>query len=231
MLNKIVAEILAAQEPLQVLALCTKKEIERLKVIGLPITTEDCFLSMQQLKASRLAAESLHQGKHRLQVLGITPNEENTTEEERALIYAMLVRCRKVISCRDKLEDMLKYDDREGWYTYKQEYETKVLDTYKMTWRDKIVYPYNIVDNIKEYNKDEGYILKALYTHLSERKPGHINEGDAAMANKLRKMFSDIGLAILNPQIILVGDIEADEELTAVLKKYSKLPNIKIIKI
>ncbi len=231
MLENIVAEILAASKPLQVLALCTKEEIERLAVMGLPISTEDCYLSMQQLKASRLAAEALHQGKHQLQVLGVVPDEITTTEAERALIYAMLVRCRKVISCRDKLEDMLKYDDREGWYTYKQEYETKVLDTYKMTWRDKVVYPYNIVDNIKEYNKDEGYILKALYMHLSQRIPGRINEGDALMTNKLRKMFSDIGLAILKPEIILVGNIEGKEELSAVLKKYEVIPNIKIVKI
>ena len=66
----------------------------------------------------------------------------------------------------DKLEDMLKFDDREGWNEYKAAYENKVLDIFKATWREKDVYPYNIIDNIKEYNKNESYILKQLYWHL-----------------------------------------------------------------
>lgn len=122
------------------------------------MSCEDSLLSMQHLKMARLEAERRHKLNEGLQVFTITPEPVQATEAERALIYAMLVRCRKVISCRDKLEDMLKFDDREGWNEYKAAYENKVLDIFKATWREKDVYPYNIIDNIKEYNK-----MKAIF--------------------------------------------------------------------
>ena len=149
MLKQAIQEIMALKGNQQVLALCTRAEVEQLQKLGLPVNTVDNYLSMQHLCC---AQAELQQG---MQVLAVTPDTEITTEAERALIYAMLIRCRKVISCRDKLEDMLKYDDRDGWYSYKATYETKVLDLYKATWQDKVIYPYNIVDNIKKYNKEE----------------------------------------------------------------------------
>lgn len=155
-----------------------------------------------------------------LQVFTITPEPVQATEAERALIYAMLVRCRKVISCRDKLEDMLKFDDREGWAAYKQEYENKVLDAYKATWRDAEVYPYNIIDNIKEYNKNESYILKQLYWHLAERTPGKVNGGDAKMINELRKMFCDLSVSLLQADVVVVSEGLEDAELLALASKF-----------
>ena len=151
----------------------------------------------------------------------VTREEPQATEAERALIYAMLVRCRKVISCRDKLEDMLKFDDREGWNEYKAAYENKVLDIFKATWREKDVYPYNIIDNIKEYNKNESYILKQLYWHLAERTPGRINDGDARMINELRQMFSDISISLLAPDTVLVGDVAQDAQLAALAEMFA----------
>lgn len=210
-------ELLAMNKSKQILALCTKEELTELIALGLSIKDEDNYLSMQHL---RIAQEALNDKE--VHAFAVIPNEEETTEAERALIYAMLVRCRKVISCRDKLEDMLKYDDREGWYDYKQIYETKVLDVYKATWRDRMVYPYNIVDNIKKYNKDESYILRDLYLHLSERTPGKINADDAEMARQLRKMFSDISISMLNPDMVLVGKNLADENLIELASHYEQ---------
>lgn len=222
--NKIITDLMHREEPTLVLALCTQEELAQLQSLGLPVAAEDTFLSMQHMKA---AQASLSEAK--LQVLAVTPNAELTTEAERGLIYAMLVRCRKVISCRDKLEDMLKFDDRQGWYNYKAAYEEKVLDIYKATWRDINVYPYNIVDNIKAYNKEESYILKALYQHLSERKPGQINPGDAEMTNALRKMFSDISLSAMQPDVVLVGAIDAVPELAKAAECYAE--TAKIVKL
>lgn len=223
MINEKITELLQTKEPLVVLALCTKAEVEELQKAGLPVEGTDTFLSMQHLKTAQAKLK-----QNMLTVLAATPNEAITTEAERALIYAMLVRCRKVISCRDKLEDMLKYDDREGWYDYKAEYETKVLDMYKATWRSVDIYPYIIVDNIKKYNKEESYILRDLYYHLSERTPGKINPGDVEMTNQLRQMFTDIGLNMLQPDVVLVGDIDEDKALKAALEHY---PEAKIIKL
>ena len=220
-MNTAAVAALLAEKKQRVLVLCNENEIAGLQAQGLPVSCEDSLLSMQHLKMARLEAERRHKLNEGLQVFTITPEPVQATEAERALIYAMLVRCRKVISCRDKLEDMLKFDDREGWNEYKAAYENKVLDIFKATWREKDVYPYNIIDNIKEYNKNESYILKQLYWHLAERTPGRINDGDARMINELRQMFSDISISLLAPDAVLVGDVAQDAQLAALAEMFA----------
>ena len=215
-----VTALLAGKEPVRVLVLASEKEAAELADLGLPVNTVYSSLSMQHLASAKLAAERMLGKAGRLQVMTVTREDPQATEAERALIYAMLVRCRKVISCRDKLEDMLKFDDREGWNEYKAAYENKVLDIFKATWREKDVYPYNIIDNIKEYNKNESYILKQLYWHLAERTPGRINDGDARMINELRQMFSDISISLLAPDTVLVGDVAQDAQLAALAEMF-----------
>lgn len=213
-------KFLAQPEPVLGVVICTEAERAQLAAAGLPVASEDTTLSMQHLALARIAAARLHGDVKGAQLVTITPAGEVVNPAERALIYAMLVRCRKVISCRDKLEDMLKYDDREGWSAVKAAYETKVLDMFKATWREKTVYPYNIIDNIKEYNKNESYILKQLYWHLSERTPGKINPDDMQMIRELRQMFSDISVSLMKPAAVFVGDVQQEElmQLAAVLQ-------------
>ena len=218
--ESVIAELMSSKEPLRVLVLAAKEELPALSAFGLPICAEDSSLSMQHLASARLEAQRLHGTAPLVQVQTVTPEEPQATEAERALIYAMLVRCRKVISCRDKLEDMLKFDDREGWAAFKAEYETKVLDMFKATWRDALVYPYNIIDNIKEYNKNESYILKQLYWHLAERTPGRMNDGDARMINELRQMFSDISVSLLSPDVVLIGNVQGNVQLEALAESF-----------
>ena len=216
----VIAELLASKEPLRILVLGSEGDIKRLAALGLPVTSEDSSLSMQHLVNARLDAERRQGSAGVVQVLTVMPETEQATAAECALIYAMLVRCRKVISCRDKLEDMLRSADCESWAAAKAAYETKVLDVFKATWREKDTYPYNIIDNIKEYNKNESYILKQLYWQLAERTPGRVNDGDAQMINELRQMFSDISLSLLAPDIVLAGNIAGDEKLAAALELY-----------
>ena len=218
--ESVIKELLASKEPVRVLVLAQKNELPALQALGLTVQQEDSSLSMQHLNSAHLAAERLHGTAPLLQVLTVTREEQQATEAERALIYAMLVRCRKVISCRDKLEDMLKFDDRKGWAAFKAAYETKVLDMFKATWRGALVYPYNIIDNIKEYNKNESYILKQLYWHLAERTPGRVNDGDARMINELRQMFSDLSAELLTPDVVLVGDVRGDAQLEALAERF-----------
>ncbi len=208
---------LAQQGKLLGVVLCTEVEREQLTRAGVPVSGVDTTLSMQHLILAHLNAEALNKP----QLLVLTPEEQDVTAAERALIYAMLVRCRKVISCRDKLEDMLKFDDREGWQAVKAVYENKVLDVFKATWREKDAYPYNIIDNIKEYNKNESYILKQLYWHLRERTPGVINAGDMAMMRELRQMFSDISVSLLCPDVVFVSGVQ-DAQLFALAENFKQ---------
>ena len=104
-----VTALLAGKEPVRVLVLASEKEVAELADLGLPVNTVDGSLSMQHLASAKLASERMLGKAGRLQVMTVTREEPQATEAERALIYAMLVRCRKVISCRDKLEDMLKF--------------------------------------------------------------------------------------------------------------------------
>lgn len=226
-----ISELLHDNKKQRILVLCNEDEIAGLQAQGLPVKGEDSFLSMQHLEMARLEAERRHGLNEGLQVFTLTPAPEQTTAAERALIYAMLVRCRKVISCRDKLEDMLKFDDRAGWAAYKQEYENKVLDVYKATWRDEEVYPYVIIDNIKEYNKNESYILKQLYWHLAERTPGQVNDGDARMINELRKMFRDLSVNLLGTDIVVVSEGLEDGELLALATRFMWQGEARVVRL
>ncbi len=217
MRTDMIKELLQQEAEQDVLLLCSACELQQLEA-ALNIRLTDTSLSMQHMQQAALAAGRLHKTLCGTQLLVVTPEADTVTLAERALIYALLVRCRKVISCRDKLEDMLKFDQRQEWAACKAVYETKVLDLYKATWRDELVYPYNIVDNIKEYNKNESYILKQLYWHLAERVPGKVNAGDMAMMRQLRQMFADLSLSLLKPQLVLAGDVGEEGQLPAVLK-------------
>lgn len=211
--------ILAAERPQLALLLCLAQELETLRAEGLAVSAEDTLLSMQHLRAAAVKLEQ--RAGVAGQLVAVTPSPTVPEAAERALIYALLVRCRKVISCRDKLEDMLSADARVTWPQVKAEYEQKVLAIYKASWRDADVYPYNIVDNIKEYNREEAYILRELYQHLSERCPGEVNAGDAAMIAKLGQMFSEISRRLLQPQLVLMSAAEQDKQLLELAAYYA----------
>lgn len=217
-------KLLVGQGSGTVLLLCNEEELRELQ-----LDYQDTTLSMLHLHLGGLWEKQDDTVDHRSTVLALTPQTKAVTLAERALIYAMLIRCRKVISCRDKLEDMLKYDDWEGWPQAKAAYETKVLDLYKATWRSKAIYPYNIVDNIKEYNKEESYILKQLYTHLSGRTPGQINPGDEHMLQELRRMFADISISMLQPDFVVVGTLHGAPELQQLAEYYGRLSRVKVL--
>ena len=97
----VIAELLASKEPLRILVLGSEGDIKRLAALGLPVTSEDSSLSMQHLVNARLDAERRQGSAGVVQVLTVMPETEQATAAECALIYAMLVRCRKVISVND----------------------------------------------------------------------------------------------------------------------------------
>lgn len=192
---------LLAQEKGKVMCIVSEEELQLLKENSSVADEVETHLSCQHLEymGQKIA------GKQVARLFVVAQPKEETSAEERGLIYAMLLRCRKVISCRDKLEDMLLHQDEKAWKMVKPIYETKVLDLFKKTWKQVDSYPYIIVDNIKVYNKGEGYIMKALYNHLSERTPGMKNEGDAAMIALLKQMFEEISLSLISPDAIILG--------------------------
>jgi hypothetical protein len=218
MFEEIKGELARLRRP--ALAFLSEEELALLRREGIAIDTADGSPSMLHLRWAAAQAEALHDGTT-LPILAVSGASACPTLSERALVYAMLVRCRKVISCRDKLEDMLKLDEREAWAEYKARYEERVLDVFKATWRDELIYPYNIVDNINRYNKQESYILKALYGHLSARVPGRVNEGDEAMIVQLLQMFADISEALCSPELVLLGEACAATEQGELARRYA----------
>lgn len=204
------ALLLLQQQDKEILCIVSQEEKELLQKYSMATVKHESHLSCQHLEYM----EQKIGGVKGIRLMVVPQAEGETTAEERGLIYAMLVRCRKVISCRDKLEDMLRHQEPEAWEGVKAEYETRVLDLFKQTWRQVASYPYIIVDNIKIYNTGESYIMRALHNHLAERTPGVKNPEDAAMIAMLKKMFEEISLALIKPEIIILGkNVEAPENL------------------
>ena len=201
MLDLDAAKLLLQEEKGEVLCILSLEEKLALEEAGALAANNENYLSTQHLS---LMEQRLN-GIAPVRLVVVPQPKELTTAAERGLIYAMLVRCRKVISCRDKLEDMLLWQAPEKWESAKAEYEDRVMALFKQTWRSHASYPYIIVDDIKAYNKGESYIMKALHQHLSERKPCTDNPGDAEMIAQLKLMFEEISLALLEPEIIILG--------------------------
>lgn len=153
-----VTALLAGKEPVRALVLASEKEVAELADLGLPVNTVDSSLSMQHLASAKFAAERMLGKAGRLQVMTVTREEPQATEAERALIYAMLVRCRKVISCRDKLEDMLKFDDREGWNEYKAAYEIRCWIFLRLPGGRRMFIPITLLTTSKSTTK-----MKAIF--------------------------------------------------------------------
>lgn len=231
MLLEAVKRLLERKDLRNVLLLISESELSELKEAGLPVNDTDTSLSMQHLRFAELAVARLYNKVNVMQLLAVTPQTAVVLPQESALIYAMLIRCRKVISCRDKLDNMMKDVYHQEWSAIKAEYETKVLDLYKATWRDEFIYPYNIVDNIKEYNKNESYILKQLYWHLAERIPGNVNAGDMLMLQQLRIMFSDLSVSLMRPQTVVAGNIAGDKQLEILSQSYRNDNAVQFIEI
>lgn len=209
---------LLAQEKGNIMCVVSEEEMQLLKDNSSVVDEVESHLSCQHLEYM----EQKIAGKQAARLFVVAQPKEETSAEERGLIYAMLLRCRKVISCRDKLEDMLRHQDEKAWEMVKPVYETKVLDLFKKTWKQVDSYPYVIVDNIKVYNKGEGYIMKALYHHLSERTPGIKNDGDAAMIALLKQMFEEISLSLIKPDAIILGKgVELEQSVEAKLYRLS----------
>lgn len=204
-------EVLDLKAALQLLqqeqaVMCLLSEAEKETLLKYAMTTDsyESHLSCQHLEFM----EQKIGGKEPIRLFVVAQPAEETSAAERGLIYAMLVRCRKVISCRDKLEDMLCQQEPAVWPEVKAAYEKRVLDLFKQTWRQVASYPYIIVDNIKVYNTGESYIMRALHQHLSERTPGVKNPGDAAMIGQLKQMFEEISLSLIKPEILILGQKE-----------------------
>ena len=110
-----VTALLAGKEPVRVLVLASEKEAAELADLGLPVNTVDSSLSMQHLASAKLAAERMLGKAGRLQVQTVTREEPQATEAERALIYAMLVRCRPPKSRRGILLQPCAWRRRRAW--------------------------------------------------------------------------------------------------------------------
>lgn len=195
---------LLQQEDKAIMCVLSEEEKDTLLKYGMTTESYESHLSCQHLEFM----EQKIGGKQPIRLFVVPQAAEETSAEERGLIYAMLVRCRKVISCRDKLDDMLRHQDVAAWEPVKAAYETRVLDLFKQTWRKVASYPYIIVDNIKVYNTGESYIMRALHQHLSERTPGQQNPGDKAMIAQLKQMFEEISIALIKPEIVVLGKNE-----------------------
>ncbi|MDO4178530.1 MAG: hypothetical protein Q4D21_04990 [Phascolarctobacterium sp.] len=192
---------LLTEEKGSVLCVVSDEEEKILRKYSAMSGKRTSYLSCQHLEYM----EEKISGSLPIRLCVTTQGTQDVSIDEMGLIYAMLVRCRKVISCRDKLEDMLRHQDEIHWEAAKQKYEDRVMALFKKTWTQVDSYPYIIVDNIKAYNKGEGYIMKALYQQLSERTPGMKNDGDAAMIVLLQKMFEEISLSLIKPDVIILG--------------------------
>ncbi|MCM1471404.1 MAG: helicase C-terminal domain-containing protein [Bacteroides sp.] len=142
---------------------------------------------------------------------------------ERALLFAVLSRLDAFSDSKDKLEIFLrsKYvkEDSGSWNDYVKKYNTAV---------DKLGNEY--IDNIKkELDKNTDYC--SLESEIVEINPDKENwtSRHNEIINSLRRIFADMSLSMLKPDLILMDEFQRfssllnyddDSEQSAIVKKF-----------
>lgn len=225
----------------KVVYVCSNANIANQNYRKLGIREENCVkfnesrLSMQHLKIY----EQLRGGQRREQLIPLTPATSFTmaggqgTKSERALMFVLLSMFRELPNCLDKLNQFMKFkEDLNRWDDEVCSYKEKVFKC--------------DVDN-KRYLKD---MMKALRRRITNKLYAEIMdvctaksvfEVDYALRrdiiNNLRRIFAQISLDKLNPDLVVMDEFQrfkdliapADDESGMLSKKFLTSSDTKVL--
>lgn len=206
------------------------QNIRKLDVFNIRLdgSADDERLSMQHLKI----AEQEYTAKQRkafAQLIPLTPmtsfsiKNGGGTKEERALMCAILMRVPSLQNRINEVSDFLS-KNVNGWDEIVSKYSQKIQD-----FSDAGTgYPENVIGKITEYDK-KNHVFDALNKHIDEIKNREVqSESDNSVLMKLRRMFAEISVDMLQPDLVIMDefqrfkyliDSDAQETETGVITK------------
>ena len=204
----------------KVVYVCSNQNIARQNIRKLDIfktgydDIAETRLSMQHLKAEEQEITAKEKGQY-IELIPLTPQTSfRVTQgagsmDERALMFSVLSFLQEFQEneeLRDKLNFTLQYgvkDEGWNWRVYKgpKSYTNRVLNCNKKTAG---AYPKNVLSEVKA-----SPVFQEMMDYLSGRYyTSSVVQGDYGLICKLRRMFADISVGRLNPDLVIMDEFQ-----------------------
>lgn len=212
-----------------------KQNISKLNIFGVNTDyTSDTRLSMQHLIIWEKKNSDTDGNNQFIQLIPLTPGTsfnlggKQGTVGERALIYTILEEVPEVKI--NRLNTLFSRKVSEArWDREKKFYKRRVK---KCDKNSKGQYLKDITKRIKKYDKSHG-IIKELNDYLVRNSAKQKGENDIAIISKLRQMFAEISVEMLEPDLIIMDEFqrfkfmlnkedEAGSEMGILIEKFFK---------
>ena len=230
----------------KVVYLCSNQEIARQNIKTLDIVSmlpkfagsetdiSDTRLSMQHLTITKQKNDENLKERY-IQIIPLTPgtsfeiSEGTGNVNERALMFAILKRNKKIEKYSKQLEKVLIYGAEKAWTDWaKDRYEFEVQNLENETLNK---YPYNyLLELEKEHILIDGkekkiidFILEKLQyceqNHCTQRKCSRCNKSDKEkcgrfeIVSRLRLIFAKISTENLNPDLVIMDEFQRFNQL------------------
>lgn len=204
----------------KVVYVCSNQNIARQNIRKLDIFNTgyddiaETRLSMQHLKAEEQEIAAKEKGQY-IELIPLTPQTSfRVTQgagsmDERALMFSVLSflpEFQENNELRDKLNYTLQYgvkDDGWAWRVYKspKSYTNRVLSCKNQTSGS---YPDNVLAEVKAST-----VFQEMMDHLSGRLyTSSVVQGDYTLICKLRRLFAEISVGRLNPDLVIMDEFQ-----------------------
>ena len=204
----------------KVVYVCSNQNIARQNIRKLDIFNTgyddiaETRLSMQHLKAEEQEIAAKEKGQY-IELIPLTPQTSfRVTQgagsmDERALMFSvlsLLPEFQENDELRDKLNFTLQYgvkDDGWNWRVYKspKSYTNRVISCKNQT---SGTYPDNVLAEVKAST-----VFQEMIDYLSGRYyTSSVVQGDYALICKLRRLFAEISVGRLNPDLVIMDEFQ-----------------------
>ena len=217
------------------------QNIQKLDVFSIRAKQADneARLSMQHLKIAEQDNKTKEEGKF-AQLIPLTPGTSFSmtngggTKDERALMYVILKRVPVLSGISDEISHFMSlnvnnWNETVDWY----EKRVRALDDAGAG------YPDNVIEKIVRFDT-QYHIFNILITHIEEiRRKEEFSESHNSVLMKLRKMFAEISVDMLKPDLVIMDEFQRfkyliDSEALAtetgvIAKKLFATENLKVL--
>ena len=234
----------------RVVYICSNQNIANQNIQELRVTastrveTGNTRLSMEHLLATEQANDEQLK-KDFIQLIPLTPETSfkmsggGGTVQERALMYAVLSRMPQFEEDDtfddDVLDDFLHHNEVQNWYGWINQMNVRVEVANDKTGGE---YLKRLLQRIEEYDAEKGTI-QLLLRHLGAKENGYEPaESDSAVIRKLRQMFAEISVGMLEPDLVIMDEfqrfrslLDADEgsEMGLLTKHFFGQENLRVL--
>lgn len=201
--------------------------------------SSDARLSMQHLKIAEQECSAKKNNVY-AQLIPLTPSTSFSmtngggTKDERALMYAILKRIPVLHDYLPEINIFISQGVQE-WEWKVSCYDEKVQSLDK----EGTGYPGNVIKKIEEYNA-KYHIFDILIRHVEEIEKGDlITDSDNYVLQKLRRMFAEISVDMLRPDLVIMDefqrfksliDVESQEtEKGMISKRFFETEGLKVL--